>query len=71
MKKNGAEHWHELYLKSDLVMLSSEHSLDLNDQTLVLYSTNQYETGFCWRGAGKKRLHTVLLWNKKEKLVSL
>lgn len=56
MKKNGAEHWHELYLDSNLANASSERSLDLNDQTAALQSTSQL-----------KSLLLKLEWGEKKK----
>lgn len=72
MKKNGAEHWHELYLDSNLANASSERSLDLNDQAAALQSTNQLKSLLpVWNGEKKKiiYLQNVCDANKCEELV--
>lgn len=71
MKKNGVEHWHELYLDSNLANASSERSLDLNDQTAALQSTSQLKSlAPNWNGGKKNHISTKRLrWNKCEDLV--
>lgn len=72
MKKNGVEHWHELYLDSNLANASSERSLDLNDQTAALQSTSQLKSLLPnWNGEKKKNHISTkrLRWNKCDELV--
>lgn len=70
MKKNGVEHWHELYLDSNLANASSERSLDLNDQMAALQSTSQLKSlALNWNGGGDHISTKCLRWNKCEDLV--
>lgn len=55
MKKNGAEHWHALYLDSNLANASSERSLDLNDQAAAPQSTSQLKSLLPNRNGEKKK----------------